>query len=238
MLVTDRRRAFGRRADVDARDPGQGSLFAPDALTPPAKPPRPTPDPFAPPRPPAASTPPAEALSPSQSDLVAAPPDAIAPSPDALAPRADAVAPSADALTPPADPVGPSADVLTPPADPTALPADACAPPADRAALPADEVAPSVEALRAAPDVAWSDYAGEAEDALVGSGYADTADLEPAHARVTTSRSVLAGPTLDDVMSRAWEGLRAEVPTPCPVCRAEIEPSAHGRCGACGSTLD
>jgi hypothetical protein len=210
MLVTDRRRAFGRPADVEQRDPGQGSLFAPDALTPPAKPPRPTPDPFAPPRPPAASTPPADALTPSRSDLVAPPPDAIAPSPDALVPRADAVAPPADTLTPPADPI----------------------------ALPEDEIAPSVEALRAAPAVAWPDYAGEADDAVVAAGYADTADLEPAHARVTTLRAVLAGPTLDDVMSRAWEGLRAEVPTPCPVCRAEIEPSAHGRCGACGSTLD
>jgi len=38
-------------------------------------------------------------------------------------------------------------------------------------------------------------------------------------------------------MSRAWEGLRAEVPTPCPVCHTEIEPSAHGHCAACGSTL-
>ena len=66
----------------------------------------------------------------------------------------------------------------------------------------------------------------------------DLAELEPVHVRVAASRSVLAGPTLDDVMSRVWEGLRAEVPTPCPVCHTEIEPSAHGRCGACGSILD
>jgi hypothetical protein len=224
MLVTDRRRPFGRRADIQERDPGQGSLFAPDALTPPAKPARPTPDPFAPPRPLAVSTPPAEALTPQRSDLIAPPPAAIAASPDALASRADAVAPSTDTLAPSTDTV--------------ALHADALTPPADLAAQPADEVAPSVEALRAAADVAWPDYAGEAEDALLPADYAEMADLEPAQARVTTLRCVLAGPTLDDVMSRAWEGLRAEVPTPCPVCRAEIEPSAHGRCGACGSTLD
>jgi hypothetical protein len=66
----------------------------------------------------------------------------------------------------------------------------------------------------------------------------DLAELEPVHARPAPVRSLLAGPTLDDIMSRAWEGLRAEVPTPCPVCHTEIQPSAGGRCGACGSTLD
>src|SRR4051794_7056645 len=48
----------------------------------------------------------------------------------------------------------------------------------------------------------------------------------------------LSGPTLDDVTSRVWEGMRAEVPTPCPVCRTEVEPSMGGRCGSCGSALD
>jgi hypothetical protein len=66
----------------------------------------------------------------------------------------------------------------------------------------------------------------------------DLEELEPVHARPAAVRSLLAGPTLDDVVSRAWEGLRAEVPTPCPVCHIEIEPSAGGHCGACGSTLD
>jgi hypothetical protein len=66
-------------------------------------------------------------------------------------------------------------------------------------------------------------------------------DTEPALERDLTPhrRAVpLAGPTLDDVVCRVWEGMRAEVPTPCPVCHTEIEPSMHGRCGACGSTLD
>jgi hypothetical protein len=52
----------------------------------------------------------------------------------------------------------------------------------------------------------------------------------------------LAGPTLDDAMSRAWEGLVAGVPAACPVCHAEIEPvlgrALVGHCSACDITLD
>jgi hypothetical protein len=143
MLLTDRRRAFGRREAHDERDPWQGSLFTPDAPAAPARPPGATPDPFAPAR-------------------------TSAPSPAAP----DAAAPTAPAESP----------------------------------VELDDVD-------------------------------DPAELEPAHAHVPPSRSVLTGPTLDDVMTRVWEGLRAEVPTPCPVCHTEIEPSAHGRCDACGSTL-
>jgi hypothetical protein len=55
-----------------------------------------------------------------------------------------------------------------------------------------------------------------------------------------------AGPTLDDVVSRTWEVLRAAVPAACLVCGAELEPRdsadgvgvAGGDCGSCGSTLD
>jgi hypothetical protein len=53
-----------------------------------------------------------------------------------------------------------------------------------------------------------------------------------------------AGPTLDDVMSRAWEVLGAAVPAACPVCGGELEPrpsagpgAAGGRCASCGSEL-
>jgi hypothetical protein len=52
------------------------------------------------------------------------------------------------------------------------------------------------------------------------------------------------GPTLDDVVSRAWEVLRAELPAACPVCGGELIPRASagagvvgGRCQSCGSTL-
>jgi hypothetical protein len=52
----------------------------------------------------------------------------------------------------------------------------------------------------------------------------------------------LAGPTLDDAVSRAWEGLVAGVPAACPVCHGEIEPALGGglagRCGTCHVTLD
>jgi hypothetical protein len=53
-----------------------------------------------------------------------------------------------------------------------------------------------------------------------------------------------AGPTLDDVVSRAWEVLRVELPAACPVCGGELVPRASagagvvgGRCQSCGSTL-
>jgi hypothetical protein len=52
----------------------------------------------------------------------------------------------------------------------------------------------------------------------------------------------LAGPTLDDVVTHAWEGLGAGVPAACPVCHGEIEPgpggARRGHCGSCGVTLD
>jgi hypothetical protein len=51
-------------------------------------------------------------------------------------------------------------------------------------------------------------------------------------------------PTLDDVVSRAWEVLRADVPAACPVCDGELLPRASagagvvgGRCESCGSAL-
>jgi hypothetical protein len=171
MMLTDRRRVFSRREDDDARDARQGSLFALDAVGPPARPPGPTPDPFRPRRAPAA--PPAETASPVGR---ASPPAGASSSAEVLAAPSEVAAP----------------DFLPPP-----------------------------------------DYDEATADYVV----ADDLELAPAHARLPALRSVLAGPTLDDVMSRVWEGLRAEVPTPCPVCHAEIEPSAHGHCGACGSTL-
>ena len=49
-----------------------------------------------------------------------------------------------------------------------------------------------------------------------------------------------SGPTLADVVARAWEVLGAELPACCPVCGGEMTPqppAAGGRCGSCGSTL-
>jgi hypothetical protein len=51
----------------------------------------------------------------------------------------------------------------------------------------------------------------------------------------------LDGPTLDDVISHAWEALGAQVAAACPVCGGEVEPhgyGAGGRCSSCASTLD
>jgi hypothetical protein len=51
-------------------------------------------------------------------------------------------------------------------------------------------------------------------------------------------------PTLADVISRAWEVLRADVPAACPVCGGELIPRhsagagvVGGRCESCGTTL-
>jgi hypothetical protein len=54
--------------------------------------------------------------------------------------------------------------------------------------------------------------------------------------------SPVAGPTLDDVMSRVWEGLATGLPAACPVCHGEVLPFAgeplRGRCTSCGTTID
>jgi hypothetical protein len=47
-----------------------------------------------------------------------------------------------------------------------------------------------------------------------------------------------APPTLDDVISRGWEGLAAGVAMACPVCGGELAPDhGGGRCESCGCTL-
>jgi hypothetical protein len=156
MLLTDRRRLFGRREEDDERDPDQGSLFAPDGPAPPAaRSPGATPDPFG----------------------------------QARSRGTQAAAPAAELAAPP--PV----------------------------------------------EISDAGFAPGYDDIEADVSAEDIEELEPVHVRAAASRSVLAGPTLDDVMSRVWEGLRAEVPTPCPVCHAEIEPSANGHCAGCGSTL-
>jgi hypothetical protein len=59
---------------------------------------------------------------------------------------------------------------------------------------------------------------------------------------VRKPRAPLAGPTLDDVMSRVWEGLVTGLPAACPVCRGDVVPTVHGalhgRCSSCGTTID
>jgi hypothetical protein len=59
---------------------------------------------------------------------------------------------------------------------------------------------------------------------------------------VRRSRAPLTGPTLDDVMSRVWEGLATGLPAACPVCRGEVVASfagsLHGSCSSCGTTIE
>ncbi|HKH16227.1 MAG TPA: hypothetical protein VKA57_01780 [Solirubrobacteraceae bacterium] len=50
--------------------------------------------------------------------------------------------------------------------------------------------------------------------------------------------------TLDDLLSGAWQGLRAGSSAACPVCQGELEPRwsagagvVGGRCRDCGSEL-
>ena len=55
-------------------------------------------------------------------------------------------------------------------------------------------------------------------------------------------RAPLAGPTLDDVMSRAWEGLATGLPAACPVCHGEVVIAKvgppRGRCSSCETTIE
>jgi hypothetical protein len=135
--------------------------------------------------------------------------------PDSLAPAPRPAGPTPDPFAPPARPAPEAADAaLAAPPDPTAF-----VPPGDDVAAAAGYIA----------DPGADEPLAPADDLI--------ADPEPAP-RASRRAVPLAGPTLDDVMCRVWEGLRAEVPTPCPVCHTEIESSMHGRCGACGSALD
>jgi len=104
---------------------------------------------------------------------------------------------------------------------------EAFLPPATR---PAPE-APPEEAAPWAPPEEAAPWAPPEEGVSAG-------DVRVARA----GGALLAGPTLDDAVSRAWEGLVAGVPAACPVCHAEIEPglagSPRGHCGSCHVTLD
>ncbi len=46
------------------------------------------------------------------------------------------------------------------------------------------------------------------------------------------------GPTLDDALVDAWEGLAARRVVTCPVCRGALRPvDTGGHCADCGATL-
>jgi hypothetical protein len=154
------------------------------------------------------------------------------PTPDPFA--APARQPATDAATAPAEQpntvAGPGAVAGS----------DAHVVPRSRAALAGQDALVSPAPPATDDLVSPSGYPADPDaDALVDPAADPDPETEPAPDPTPRRRALpLAGPTLDDVVSRVWEGLRAEVATPCPVCHTEVEASMHGRCGACGSTLD
>jgi hypothetical protein len=67
---------------------------------------------------------------------------------------------------------------------------------------------------------------------------------ERARGAATLFDDVGGEPTLDRVLSRAWEGLAAQRAVACPVCGGEMGPDdgaaalpAGGRCRSCETTL-
>ena len=82
------------------------------------------------------------------------------------------------------------------------------------------------------------------QPALFGAGSAPAAVAAPAAAPTPTASARRHGPTLDDLVAGAWEGLLAGAPADCLVCGAPVAPRhsagagiVGGRCGGCGSTL-
>jgi hypothetical protein len=119
-----------------------------------------------------------------------------------------------------------------PPDEVAAPPESSVAPPESIAAPPESSVAPP-ESLAAPPEGL---IAPPSREFVVP-------DEEAEEFRVSRAAGTpLAGPTLDDAVSRAWEGLVAGVPTACPVCHGELAPGLggglHGYCGSCHVTLD
>jgi hypothetical protein len=67
---------------------------------------------------------------------------------------------------------------------------------------------------------------------------------DPAPETATTARAHRHGPTLDDLVAGAWEGLMAGAPADCLVCGTPLTPRhsagagiVGGRCGGCGTTV-
>lgn len=109
------------------------------------------------------------------------------------------------------------------------------------AAAEAAAVVPAVAssaALAAAPAVAPSPAPPEA------SAVASSPVVAPARAGAVLDDDAPAASmtlTLDDVLSHAWETLRAQVAATCLVCGGEVEPLGElpgGRCSGCGSVVE
>jgi hypothetical protein len=145
-------------------------------------------------------------------------------------------------------------------------PAGAASPPPASAPLPATAVldaaspppavARRADAARVALRVGDSQRGDHTTHAAAGAIPDRSADAqrgesgprEAAAAGAVPDRAVapsrIAGPTLDDLLSAAWEGLREEALVDCPVCRGPMQPRPSagagvvgGRCGGCAAVL-
>ena len=68
--------------------------------------------------------------------------------------------------------------------------------------------------------------------------------VDPGDRRANMKPGDRGGPTLDELLVSAWEGLRSDHPVECPVCGGPMRPRyaagprpVGGRCGSCGSEL-
>src|SRR5262249_42923239 len=117
-------------------------------------------------------------------------------------------------------------------------PAESAAP--TPAAAPEGELEPAAAAGPAAPEAAAladTQPAVEGASAIEAEIVVAPENLAGETRTPRAAGSPLAGPTLDDVMSRVWEGLATGLPAACPVCHGEVLPSRggplRGRCKSC-----
>ncbi len=138
---------------------------------------------------------------------------------------------------------------------------DALAPPPERAKpdeqarivefpkrrdVPAEEPLASVEAeAMASPEAALVTEivpAVEGASAIEAELVVTPVEFDGESCTPRAAGSPLAGPTLDDVMSRVWEGLTIGLPAACPLCDGEVQPATagprRGSCSSCGTTID
>jgi hypothetical protein len=109
------------------------------------------------------------------------------------------------------------------------------APDAGERARPAD-AEPAAVVAPAAPE--------SAERAAVAAPAAAPETASPVAEPATTARAHRHGPTLDDLVAGAWEGLLAGAHADCLVCGSPLVPRhsagagvVGGRCGNCGTTV-
>ena len=107
----------------------------------------------------------------------------------------------------------------------------------------ADESTATAGYLEPAPSVApEDDWLTEIAPDLDETELAMLAPVETEPRTQEAAGSPLAGPTLDDVVSRVWEGLVMGLPAACPVCQGEVLPAPPGTrggsCTSCGTSID